>query len=90
MIVLADKAYDSDRIRDANSRTGSHAQHPSQIQPEMEVLIQQVPLPRAQPDRAALLQAKAHPPDRHPLRHDRRQIPRHGSTRLNTPLVPRL
>jgi transposase len=56
-IVLADKAYDADRIR--------------------ELIEQQGAMPNI-------------PPRRHSIRQARRQLPRHGSARLNAALAPRL
>src|SRR5262245_1995848 len=66
----------------ADPRPRRHAQHPAQEQPALETLLQQAPLPRAQPDRALLLEAEALPPRRYPLRQARRQLPRHDPTRV--------
>jgi transposase len=67
-----------------------HAQHPAQEQPALEALLQQAALPRAQPDRAVLLQAEALPPRRDSLRQARNQLPRNGPARLNAPVATRL
>jgi transposase len=56
----------------------------------LETLLQQAPLPRAQPDRALLLEAEALPPRRYSLRQARRQLPRHDPTRLDAAVAPSL
>ena len=55
--------------------------------PQVEALLQQNALPRTQPSRALLQQAQALPPNRHPLRKARGQLPRHGPARFNVTLV---
>jgi transposase len=62
--VLADKAYDADRIRELIQG----ARHFAQEQVALEAPLQQAPLPRAHPDRALLLEGEARPPLRFPLR----------------------
>ena len=89
-IVLADKAYDADRIRELIQDQGATPNIPPKSNRQLEALLQQTALPRAQPDRALLLQAEALPPRRHPLRQARRQLPRHGPARLNAAVAPRL
>jgi transposase len=84
-IVLADKAYDADRIRELIQDQGA-----TPNQPALETLLQQAPLPRAQPDRALLLEAEALPPCRYPLRQARRQLPRHDPTRLDAAVAQSL
>src|SRR5580704_13976553 len=79
----------SDRLRVARYRAAA-AQHPVQEQSALETLLQQAPLPRAQPDRALLLEAEALPPRRYPLRQARRQLPRNGPTRLDAAVAPSL
>jgi transposase len=64
-IVLANKAYDADRIRELIQEQGATSNIPPKGQPALEALLQQTSLPRAQPDRAALLQAKALSPRRY-------------------------
>lgn len=55
-IVLVDKAYDADRIRELIE--GQEPRQTSgQIQSEVETLLQQTALPRALPDQALLIQA---------------------------------
>ena len=89
-IVLVDKAYDADRIRELIQEQGATPQHPPKEQPTLEALLQQASLPRAQSHRAFLLQAEALPSRCHSLRQARRQLPCHGSTRINAALAPRL
>src|SRR3546814_2921597 len=75
---------------DLDPGPGCHAQHPAQEQPPFETVLQQAALPRAQPDRALLLQAEALPPRRHSLRQARRQLPGYGPARLNAAVASRL
>jgi transposase len=89
-IVLADKAYDADRVRELIQHQGATPNISPKKNRRWKPWLQQAPLSRAQPDRALLLQAEAFPPGRYPLRQARRQLPRHGPTRFNTALAPYL
>jgi len=89
-IVLADKALRRRPHPRADPESGRHAQHRAEEQSTLETLLQQTALPRAQPDQAVLLQAEALPPRCHTLRQARRQLPRHGPTRLNATAASRL
>lgn len=73
-IVLADKAYDSNAIRDLIERQGAvpNVQGP----PALEKLLVQDPLQMVQRRRAHVLPSQGLPAHRHPLRQARSPLPR--------------
>jgi transposase len=76
-IVLADKAYDADRIRELR---GCHANIPPKCDRRWKPCFsKRLYRERNLIERTSL--TKAPPSRRHPLRQARRQLPRHGPTR---------
>src|SRR5690606_35698219 len=56
------------------SREGCFRQYPAQGEPEIKALFQHMALPRAEPNRALLLQAQALPHGRNPIRQTSREL----------------
>ncbi len=86
-IVLADKAYDADRIRELIQNQGATLNIPPKSNRRWKPRFSK----RLYHERNLIerfsLQAEALPPRRHPLRQARRQLPRHGPARLSAPVA---
>ena len=66
-MLLADRGYDADWIRQPCGREGCMGQHPATMQPHRAYLLQPVSLPRSELGRALLQQDQALPPGRDAL-----------------------
>jgi hypothetical protein len=83
-IVMADTAYDSDRLRNAIADKGAVA-----VIPNNPSRAQKYPLDKhlpAPPDRMLLLETQAVPKGRYALRKNRRKLPRSRHYRSNRPM----
>jgi transposase len=79
-ILLADRAYDSDGLREALKERGAWANVKPHAEPEERPGLQPIPLPLPKPGRALLQQAQTFQGRRHSLRKARRQLPRARET----------
>ncbi len=86
-ILLADRAYDSDALRQRLDARGAWANIKPMPNRKNVPGVQFLPLPLPEPRRALLQQDQALPRRRHALRQARRQFPRWRQTRLNPYLV---
>jgi len=71
-MLLADRGYDADWIRELATKKGRVGQHPAEKQSQRSDLLQPLSLPRSQPGRAILQQDQTMPPSRDALRQARR------------------
>jgi transposase len=87
LILLADRAYDSDALRRSLAARGAWANVKPMPNRSNVPGLQRPPVPLQEPRRALLQQAQALPRRRHPIRQTRRQLPRRRQTRLNPNLA---
>jgi transposase len=81
-VLLADRAYDSDALREKMAEQGAWANIKPLAKPEERPAIQRLPLPLQKPRRTLLQQAQAFPSHRNPIREARRKLPGPRQTRL--------
>ena len=86
-ILLADRAYDSNALREAMTAQGALGEHPADGPQTGPARVQPLPVSLQEPGRALLQQAQALPRDRHPLRETRDQLPRPRQARSHPHLV---
>ena len=89
-MLLADRGYDADWIREFISAKGALGQYPAEAEPQGADLLQSISLPSAQPRRAVLQQDQAMSARRHPIRQARRQLPRLRQARIHPAMAARL
>ena len=82
-IVLADKAYDADRIRQLIQDHGATPNIPPKSNRRWKPCFSRRLYRERNLIERFFSKAEALPPCRHPLRQARRQLPRHGPTRFN-------
>jgi hypothetical protein len=82
-VVLADAAYDSDRLRKAIADKG----YPEQSLTGQKISPRQASLCAAPSGRVLLLKAQAIPPRRNTLRENRKALSRRRHTRRNSPMA---
>ena len=86
-ILLADRAYDADKLRAAITDRGAFANIPPMPPTPPEIRVQSIALSISQPDRTILQQTQTFQSRRHPIRQARRQLPRLRPARLHQDLV---
>ena len=86
--LLGDKGYDSDRIRAWAEARDAVPVIPMRRCRKARTGIDRALLSPAQPDRALHRPAQAQPPPGHPIRQDRRQLPRLRRPRLHPTVGP--
>jgi len=79
-MLLADRAYDADWIRELAMKKGAWGQHPAEKQLQRSDLLQPLSLSCSQPGRAVLQQDQTMSSGGDALRQARRQLPRIRST----------
>ncbi|TIW40145.1 MAG: hypothetical protein E5V72_24520 [Mesorhizobium sp.] len=87
-MLLADKGYDANALRNAVTERRAWANIPPKAN-RKDRSAQRLPLPGAQPRRALLQQGQAVPPDRNPIRQTGGKLPRCPQTRLSPHLATR-
>jgi transposase len=80
-ILLADRAYDSDALRQTLIQQGAWANIKPLTRRRDKPGLQPLPVPLQEPRRTLLQQAQALPRHRHAIREARRQLPRPRQTR---------
>jgi transposase len=88
-VVLADKACDTDRIRELIEQQGVTPNIPPKSNRRWNSCFSKHLYRECNLIERFFIQAEALPPRRHPIR-ARRQLPPYGSARLNAALAPRL
>ena len=88
-ILLADRGYDADWIRDACHRERRVGQHSTALQSQRSDLLQPVSLSSPESGRAVLQQDQALPSRGDALRQTRCQLPRIRPTRVNQAVAAR-
>jgi len=73
-VLIADKGYDSDAIREEVATPGRHRRHPGQKDTEHAGTGRRLHLCPAQPRRTLHQQAQERPARRHPIRQDRSEL----------------
>ena len=86
-ILLADRAYDSNALRESNDRPRCMGQHPANGAQGPASHLQSLPVSLQEPGRTLLQQAQALPSHRHQIRKARQQLPRPRQACLNSHLV---
>jgi transposase len=81
--LLADRAYDSDELRQSLQQPRRMGQHQAHAQPKERAGLQSLPVSLQKSRRALLQQDQTLPCRRHPIRQKTRQLPRRCQTRFN-------
>ena len=89
-MLLADRGYDADWIRELISEKGALGQYPAEAKSQGADLLQSLSLPSAQPRRTVLQQDQAVSARRHPIRQARRQLSRLHQARIHPTMAARL
>jgi hypothetical protein len=88
-MLLADRGYDADWIRELARQQGTMGKHPTETKSQTPDLLQPVSVSRTEHDRTVLQQDQAMSACRDPIRQARSQLSGVRQTRINPDLATR-